>query len=382
MWNRLRRHLVVKLFISYLVVILIGIVVQVSAVEIVIPDAFQRHLAGMQGMGGGMGGQNRGALLSAFRSGVNEALAVAAAAALLTALGVSVWMSRTVVAPVQTLTHASLRIADGHYEQRVGGSSDARDSADELAQLAHAFDQMAERLQHTEQMRSQLLGDVSHELRTPLTVIRGSMEALQDGVLPAEPATFAQIEQEAKRLQRLVNDLQELSRVEAGAYALERHPVSVETLVQTAVQRMERPFQQKEIALTSHVSPGLPAIQGDQDRLLQVLLNLLSNASQYTPAGCEVRLQAELHGDEVVIAVKDNGIGIPKEHIGQLFTRFYRVDKSRSRQAGGGSGIGLTIAKHLVEAHGGRIWVESPGTGLGSTFAFAVPIHNPLVTKR
>jgi histidine kinase len=375
MWNKLRRHLSLKLFISYLAVILVGIVVQVIAVETVIPSVFQRHMASMSAMGGmmGAGAQNRMNLLSSFRSGVNEALAVAAVAALLAALGVSLWMSRRVVAPVQTLTQASLRIADGHYSQRVGKPGAVPESADELGQLAHAFDQMAERLEHTEQMRSQLLGDVSHELRTPLTVIKGSMEALQDGVLPAEAATFAQIEQEADRLQRLVNDLQELSQVEAGAYHLERNRLSVETLVQAAVQRLERQFQQKQITLTAHVSPNLPAIQGDQDRLLQVLLNLLNNAGQYTPAGGEVRLQAELCGAEVVISVKDNGIGIPPEHVGQLFTRFYRVDKSRSRQAGGGSGIGLTIAKHLVEAHGGRIWVESPGIGQGSTFAFAVP---------
>jgi signal transduction histidine kinase len=375
MWNRLRRHLSFKLFISYLAVILIGIVVQVIAVETVIPSAFQRHMASMSGMGAmmGLGAQNRMNLLSSFRSGVNEALTVAAVAALLAAVVVSLWMSRRVVAPVQTLTQASLRIADGHYSQRVGKPGAASDSADELGQLAHAFDQMAERLEHTEQMRSQLLGDVSHELRTPLTVIKGSMEALQDGVLPAEPATFAQIEQEADRLQRLVNDLQELSQVEAGAYHLERNVLSVETLVQAAVQRLTWQFQQKQIVLTAAVSPNLPAIRGDQDRLLQVLLNLLNNAGQYTPAGGEVRVQAELHGAEVVIAVKDTGIGIPPEHIGQLFTRFYRVDKSRSRQAGGGSGIGLTIAKHLVEAHGGRMWVESPGAGQGSTFAFAVP---------
>jgi signal transduction histidine kinase len=283
-------------------------------------------------------------------------------------------MSRRVVAPVQTLTQASLRIADGHYDQRVGKLGGTPEAADELGQLAHAFDQMAERLEHTEQMRSQLLGDVSHELRTPLTVIKGTMEALQDGVLPAGPATFAQVEQEAERLQHLVNDLQELSRVEAGAYMLERYPLSVETLVQTAVRRLERSFQAKQIGLTAQVAADLPALPGDQDRLLQVLLNLLSNAGQYTPAGGQVQLQVERRGGEVVLAVKDTGIGIPPEHIGQLFTRFYRVDKSRSRQAGGGSGIGLALARHLVEAHGGRIWAESPGAGQGSTFAFALPL--------
>jgi len=375
MLKKLRRHLAAKLLISYLIVILVGIAVQAIATEIVIPSAFQRHMAGMQGMMGMMGGTEGLDMFGGFRAGVNEALVVAAGAALLAALVVSIWMSRKVVAPIQAITQASLRIADGHFDQRVGGSESDQEYADELAQLAHVFNQMAERLEHTELMRSQLLGDVSHELRTPLTAIKGSMEALIDGVLPAEAATFEQIEQEADRLQRLVNDLQELSRVEAGAYVLDRQPISVEALVQTAIQRIERQFQQKNILLSSQLLPSLPPIQGDQDRLLQVLLNLLNNACQYTPSGGEVCVQADLQGDEVVISIKDNGIGIPAEHIRQLFTRFYRVDKSRSRQAGGGSGIGLTIAKHLIEAHGGRIWVESAGLGQGSTFAITLPIY-------
>jgi two-component system sensor histidine kinase BaeS len=373
MWNKLRRHLVVKLLISYLVVVLVGTLVQAIATQIVIPGVYQRHMAGMQNMMGMMGDATGLDMFGGFRSGVNEALAVAALAASLAAIVVSVLISRRVVAPIQAITKASLQIADGHFDQRLHLSDGNPEYADELGRLAQAFNQMAERLEHTEQMRLQLLGDVSHELRTPLTVIKGSMEALVDGVLPAEKATFEQIEQEADRLQRLVNDLQELSRVEAGAYELDRRPISVETLVQTAIQRIERQFQQKNILLTSHMSPNLPSMQGDQDRLLQVLMNLLSNAYQYTPTGGEVHVQVDLKGDKVVISIQDNGIGISAEHISQLFTRFYRVDKSRSRQAGGGSGIGLTIAKHLVEAHGGRIWVESEGPGMGSTFSFTLP---------
>jgi signal transduction histidine kinase len=373
MWNKLRRQLVVKLLISYLVVILVGSLVQAIATEIVIPGAYQRHMAGMQDMMGMMGGAAELDMFGGFRSGVNEALVVAVLSASFAAIVVSIFISRRVVAPIQAITKASLRIADGHYDQRVGLAGDNPDYADELAQLAQAFNQMAERLEHTEQMRSQLLGDVSHELRTPLTAIKGSMEALVDGVLPAEPATFVQIEQEADRLQRLVNDLQELSRVEAGAYELDRNPISVETLVHTAIKRMEHQSQGKNISLTYSLAPNLPVLQGDLDRLLQVLLNLLSNAYQYTPVGGEVRVQVTLQGNDVVISVRDNGIGIPAEYIPHLFTRFYRVDKSRSRQAGGGSGIGLTIAKYLVEAHGGRIWAESEGVGKGSTFAFAVP---------
>jgi signal transduction histidine kinase len=376
MLNKISRHLLAKLFISYLVVILVGMVVQTIAVEIVIPSAFQRHMMDMQGlMGGMMGMTNDADMFSGFRSGVNEALAISAGAALLAALVVSLWMSRKVVAPVQAITHASLRIADGHFDQRVGGSDVDPEKMDELAQLAQAFNQMAERLEHTEQIRSQLLGDVSHELRTPLTAIIGSMEALVDGVLPAERATFEQIEQEADRLQRLVNDLQELSRVEAGAYELDRQPVSIEDLVQSAVKRVSPQFQQKGVSLTSDLALRLPDLLGDPDRLLQVLINLLSNACQYTPVGGDVRIQAKLQGNEAVIAVIDNGIGIPAEHLPNLFTRFYRVDKSRTRQAGGGSGIGLTIARHLVEAHGGRIWAESAGPGKGSRFTFTLPIH-------
>ena len=361
---------------SYLVVILIEVVVLALVVEMVIPSAFQRHMMGMQEMMGGMMGQTGGMeMFSGFRSGVNEALTIAAIAALVAALVASIVVSRRVVAPVHAITQASLRIADGHFDQRVAVSADGLAHAYELTRLAHAFNQMAERLEHTEQMRMQLLGDISHELRTPLTAIKGSMEALVDGVLPAERATFEQIEQEADRLQRLVNDLQELSRVEAGAYELDYQEVSMEALVQTAAQRMDQQFLQKNISLVTHLSPDLPNIQGDQDRLLQVLINLLNNACQYTAQGGEVRVEAKLENDEMIVSVQDNGVGIPEEHLAHLFTRFYRVDKSRSRQAGGGSGIGLTIAKHLVEAHGGRIWAESAGPKKGSTFSFSLPIQ-------
>ena len=372
MWHKLGHTLAFKLFLSYLVVILIGVFVLALVVEIVIPSAFERHMLEMQSMMGEMMGGME--LFSGFRSGVNEALIIAAVVATLAALVASIWISRRVVAPVHDITRASLRIADGHFDQRVKVPGRNPDQADELAQLAQAFNQMAERLENTERMRSQLLGDVSHELRTPLTAIKGSMEALVDGVLPAEPATFIQIEQEADRLQRLVNDLQELSRVEARAYELNRAPILLSELAQAAVERVSPQFQQKGVALRLSLPPDVPAVPADPDRLLQVLINLLSNACQYTPAGGEVCLQAAFQKNEVLISVMDNGVGIPAEHLPHLFTRFYRVDPSRSRQAGGGSGIGLTIAKHLVEAHGGRIWAKSEGEGKGSTFTFTLPL--------
>lgn len=374
MWNRLRGQLVVKLLLSYLAVILVGTLIQVIAVEIVIPSAFQRHMIGMQGMMGMMMGDSEMEMLSNFRSGVNETLGIAVLAASLAAIVASILISRRLVAPIQAITKASLQIADGHFDQRVSPGEGTSKYADELAQLASAFNQMAAQLEHTEQMRLQLLGDVSHELRTPLTAIKGSMEALIDGVLPADAATFEQIEQEADRLQRLVNDLHELSRVEAGAYELDRQTISLETLVQAAVQSMTGQFQQKNISLSVSLEPGLPVIQGDPDRLFQVLVNLLSNAYQHTQNGGEVSVQAALQEKNVAVSIIDNGAGISAEYIPNLFTRFYRVDKSRSRQSGSGSGIGLTIARHLVESHGGRIWVESEGVGKGSQFIFTLPV--------
>ena len=273
------------------------------------------------------------------------------------------------LAPVRVLTSASQRIADGHYGERVKSTG-----SDELGQLAHSFNQMAEKLEQVESMRRQLIGDVSHELRTPLTAIKGSMEGLMDGVLPASEETYQQIHQEADRLARLVDDLQELSRVEAGAYALDTQPVAVSTLVQTTIKRFAMQAQAKGIELRPELPADLPLVLADQDRITQVLTNLVGNALQYTPQGGQVIIRAIRKGHETWISVIDTGVGILPEHLSHLFTRFYRVDKSRSRQSGGGSGIGLTIARALVEAHGGRIRAESAGEGQGSTFTFTLKI--------
>jgi histidine kinase len=167
--------------------------------------------------------------------------------------------------------------------------------------------------------------------------------------------------------------LQELSRVEADTFKLDLRPVALANLVNVALARLERQFEEKGVALTSSLPPDLPLVQADEDRVGQVLLNLIGNALQYTPTEGEVRVSATPHGDEVEVSVTDTGLGIPAEHLPHIFDRFYRVDRSRSRRAGG-SGIGLTIAKRLVEAHGGRIWAESEGEGKGSKLMFTLKI--------
>ncbi len=370
-----RRHLGAKLFLSYLAIIVIGVVVLVLSSQFILPTSFNRHMSGMTGSGMGMGGQGMGGansmgqLYKDFRASFNEALSYAALAATLVAIVLSLFFSRNVIAPVQTMSRATQRIADGRYDERVQVNGN-----DELAQLAVRFNQMAEKLNQIESLRRRLIGDVSHELRTPLTAIKGSMEGLMDGVLPATPETYQQIHAEADRLNRLVDDLQELSRVEARAYPLDIHPLDVSLLAQTVTKRLAPHAESKRIILDLELAPDLPHVLADEDRATQVLANLMGNALQYTSENGRITISAKQVGNEVQIAVRDTGIGIPPEHLAHIFDRFYRVDKSRSRQSGGGSGIGLTIAHSLIEAQGGRIWVESAGTGKGSTFIFTLPI--------
>ena len=370
----IRTRLGFKIFLSYLAVILVGVVVLATSVSLVLPGAFERHLAGMGDMMGMMGGDHgMDNLFQGFRDGVYEALLLAALAASAAAVVAGLFITRQIIAPIRALSQASRRIAAGRYNERVKLTGENPNDMDELGQLAQDFNHMAVNLEQTEALRRQLIGDVSHELRTPLSAIKGSMEALIDGVLPAEPETFEQIYQEADRLQRLVNDLQELSQVEAGAFKLDLQPLLLSDLLKTAKIRLDRQYAEKGVRLEINVPVDLSEIMADADRLSQVLFNLVGNALQYTPAGGQVTVAARRLGDEVLVSVQDTGIGIAAEHLPHVFNRFYRADRSRARVSGG-SGIGLTIAKHLVETHGGRIWVESPGEGQGSTFTFTLPV--------
>ena len=386
MMKYIRTHLGVKLFLSYFAVVLVGVIVLALTVPAVIPQAFFRHLGNMgvtngMGMMGGSGsgqgfrfgnGQGSGMmadLFLGFRAGVFEALAWAAGAAVVVAVLISLFFSRRILRPLQGMMQASQRIADGHYDERV-----TAEGVDELGQLATRFNQMAGKLERVEAMRRQLIGDVSHELRTPLTAIKGSMEGLMDGILPATDETYQQIHQEADRLNRLVDDLQELSRVEAGAYEMNLRPTQIAPLMETLAKRFHQQFESKRVKLDLSLPADLPPVLADEHRILQVLTNLTGNALQYTPEGGMVTVSAVRKNGSVLISVRDTGAGIAPEHLSHLFDRFYRVDKSRSRAAGGGSGIGLTIAKFLIEAHRGVINVESEGIGKGSVFSFTLPV--------
>jgi signal transduction histidine kinase len=288
-------------------------------------------------------------------------------AAVLAAVAVSLVVSARIVTPLERLLAASRRIAAGRYAERV-----PEDGRDELAALAKQFNTMAVELETAERRRVALIGEVAHELRTPLATIEGYTEGLLDGVVEPAPETWAVLHDEVGRLRRLVAELQELSRAEARQLPLHLAPAAPAELLAQAVARIAPQFIEKDITLAQDIAPDLPPVDVDADRVIQVLINLLGNALRYTPEGGTVTACVARHGDAVVFSVADTGIGIAPEHLPHLFERFYRVDKARSR-ALGGSGIGLTIAKALVEAHGGRIWAESAGAGHGARFAFALP---------
>ncbi len=382
-------NLGVKLFASYLVIVAIGIGTLVVAASLATPSFFDLRMAQMMGIAGpgrgpgvGMMGQADvgasssqmlsqfdAALAETFRASLGQGLLLAGVAALATAGGASLLVSRRIVSPIRELAHASHRIADGQYAERVLATGQ-----DELGELGASFNAMAAALEATEQRRTELIGDVAHELRTPLATLRGYLEGLMDGVVEPSDQTWARLHDETGRLQRLVDDLQELSRAEARQ--LPFHPSTIQTaeLVRGAVERLGSAYADKGVTLETDVQLGVPDVLADADRAMQVLTNLLGNALRYTPVAGSVRVRiAAASRREVAISVSDTGVGIAPEHLARVFERFYRVDKSRSRVLGG-SGIGLTIARALVEGMGGRIWAESAGTGQGATFTFTLPV--------
>jgi signal transduction histidine kinase len=242
---------------------------------------------------------------------------------------------------------------------------------DEVGQVAHTFNQMADSLQAYETERRQMTAAIAHELRTPLSVIQSNLEAMLDGVLPTDADELVSLHQEARLLNRLIEDLRTLSLTDAEQLRLQMEPVNVGKLAAQVVERLQLHAEEKGIQLDTAVSNTLPLIQADPERLTQILTNLIANALRYTPEGTRVQVSVRTVSGGVETAVSDNGPGIPPEDLPKLFDRFWRAEQSRSR-ATGGSGLGLAVAKQLVQAHGGRIWVKSE-LNRGTRFTFFLP---------
>jgi signal transduction histidine kinase len=302
-----------------------------------------------------------------FRVGVGRSLLVAALFAGLVGVVLTLGVSQRILSPVGALTRAARRMQSGDFSSRVPIGS-----KDEIGQLAEAFNEMADDIVRIEGLRRKMVGDVAHELRTPLTNIRCQIEALQDGLIEATPATVDSLHDEVLLLNRLIDDLQELAVAEAGQLSLLPEPVAVDAEIRRAVSASEPRARAAGVRLTTSCPDGLPPAFADSRRVGQVLRNLLDNALTHTPPGGVVETSARAEDGKIRVAVTDTGSGIPPEHLANVFERFYRADESRSRGTGG-FGLGLAIVKQLVEAQGGTIRVESE-PGQGTTFTFTLPI--------
>ena len=276
------------------------------------------------------------------------------------------FLSRRILAPVRVLSTAAHRLGRGDFSQRV----EVADKG-ELGDLAGTFNSMASDLERAEQLRRNMVADVAHELRTPLTNLRGYLEAARDGVVAPDDKTIQLLDEEASLLSRLVNDLQELSLAEAGELKMVFEERDVTELINQTVDSVREQAKSKGVSLTEEQAEGLPNVRIDSLRIAQVVRILLDNALAHTASGDSITVSAGLADEWVEVTVSDSGKGISEDELPNIFERFYRVDPSRAR-ATGGSGLGLTIARRLVEAHGGSITARSE-PGEGSRFSFTIP---------
>ena len=283
------------------------------------------------------------------------------------ALIITFLLSRRILAPVKALTLAARQLGQGDLSQRV----QSKDKG-EIGELAQAFNAMAENLERSEQLRRNMIADTAHELRTPLSNLKGYLEAIHDRVVKPDPDAIRSLDEEANLLSRLVDDLQELSLAEAHELKLNYRTEDIKKLVKRAVALRQDQATTKGVSVSADLPKKLPQVNIDSRRIVQVLLNLMDNSIAHTPRGGVITIAASHMDNWVEVSVEDTGEGIPAEDLPNVFERFYRVDKSRTR-ATGGTGLGLAIAKSLVEAHNGKIAVESE-LGKGSRFTFTIPV--------
>jgi signal transduction histidine kinase len=309
-----------------------------------------------------------------FLRSVNWLLLVSTLTVGVVALGLGSFFFFHITAPIRDLTRAAEAVAGGDLTQQVTVRSQ-----DELGRLAKAFNAMTTTMNRNETLRRQMVADIAHELRTPLSLVQGSLEAMLDGLYELNQENIASVHEETQVLTRLVKDLRDLAQAEAGQLHLEREALAVNDLIERAVELFQAEAIEQGVALTTEIAANLPPLPGDRQRLNQVLVNLLSNALRHTPAGGKITLSARLMtvqgadtSPALLIAVADTGQGIPSEDLPYVFERFYRSDKSRARGSGG-SGLGLAITRQIIEAHGGRIWVESE-VERGSVFSLSLPV--------
>ncbi len=306
--------------------------------------------------------------LSALQDEFQRSLLISGVTGGIAGILIIAFFTRRAFAPMRDLTETATRIGKGELDQRVRAGHRG-----EIGHLATSFNVMASELEAAETRRRRLTADIAHELRTPLTNIRGYLEAVKDGVVEPDDQTVEILHQEALHLSALVEDLRLLAVADTGALKLEKFPERLEKIVKSVVKAFGARAMESDIELVYEIGDELPLVEIDRTRITQVVQNLLENAIIHSPAGCEivVRVEQDSENECVRLSVKDCGQGIPADDIEHIFDQFYRVDTSRTRTTGG-VGLGLTIVKRLVEAHGGEVAVSSE-VGAGSTFTVILP---------
>lgn len=361
-----RAGLAPRLLIAQTLVLVAGAVTTWLVAFVVGPSIFHDHL---RQAGVGHSPSEAAHVEEAFGSALLIALGVALTASVLLALGVTAFFTRRVQRSTAAVAHSASRIASGHYQSQVPSPG----LGAEFDQLATTINDLAQRLGDVETTRRRLLADLAHEMRTPLGSIEAHLEAIEDGVRSLDDETLEVLHGNTARLQRLAEDITAVARAEEGGLDLRPVPTDTNTLVESATAAAHNAYDEKQVALEVDTRPT-GSVLADPDRMAQVLANLLDNALQHTPPGGRVRVCVRKPDpDWVEITLTDNGEGIDAKHLVHIFERFYRADPARSRVRGG-SGIGLTISKALVEAHGGGLSASSPGPGGGTAFTIRLPL--------
>ena len=362
-----RLNLQYRLFVSYLSVLLLGLLSFAATSNLSSSHLFSRHLDSLESNGFSIE-EARIDLVRGFDWAWNYSTLLALVVGIVTAALLSYWIASRINHSLVELEWAAYRLANGHLNERVPTSR-----IPELARLGRSLNQMVSALENAEARRREIVTDLSHELRTPLTVIRGYLEEMDSDRLQATPDIRKRLISETKRLQRLVNNLQDLSKAESGSLPLSLQALRLPPLLAELTERFESQLTDEGPTLQLDCPADLLKVWADSDRIEQILINLLGNAIRCTQQG-SITLKAWSTNDRVWVAVIDTGCGMPPSELPHVFERFWRSEKSRSQHRSG-TGIGLTITRQLVELQGGQIFVESQ-LNQGTTFQFWLPKSN------
>lgn len=355
-----------RLFFSHIIVMIVGLLTLLAIGKFSSPRFFVVYLKQIE-VGGVSVRQVRTQLLQSFEDAWSQGAFWSVVVGASAAGGLSYLVSKRIVQPLIQMEEITKKFASGDLNERVPSHE-----IPEVDQLAASFNRMAASLSNVESRRRELVSDLTHELRTPLTILKGYLEGLADGTIEPSTDVYYRLSREVTRMQRLVNDLQELSKMEAGYLPIDARPIELHPLLMAVVRKFaDQLVAENSPQMLLDYPPDTPLVLADPERVEQILVNLIGNALRYTSFG-SITVRVRQEGSQLWIAVLDTGEGIAREDLPHVFERFWRADRSRNRSSGG-TGIGLAICRRLVELQGGTIEASSE-LGRGSVFRFSLPI--------